>query len=499
MTPQHPAYDPPIIDEQSIPWSELVETLFRRRKIILGTIAAALAIVLVIDLLSPPHYKAKSRVLLTAQAIAGPREAAMPKGQIQAELARILNPSLTRSVLRAYHDAGHSPERDTAPIKRLKTAVAGFLRDVLETEAQAAQSRPGSLAGKLEASQIKGSNLIQVAYSGPDPRWAADFVNDLLRHHVESIAERSEAASAGSFYHNQRKLLAERWEQARAELSEFKNEHGAFLLEGDEPHLRQVLSAMESSRATTETQRLEAMAKIEFLTEEVEFYPETVAAESMMRENEVVQLLTSRILDLEIERSELLSRYTPTSTRVRNVERQIEQAERLLETKEKETLAEVKTVINPARAALELDLVQARTQLSALEARAEALDYQIDDYRYKLGRLEGISTELQRLEGEVTNAQKAYQQYWQKEEEARFTSEQHESGIVNVSIDTAAEVPRRPEPSTLPLWLALGLVTGLGLGVIIAFVRDWLDPSLKGSLQAHRLSGLPIIAELPAR
>ena len=35
------------------------------------------------------------------------------------------------------------------------------------------------------------------------------------------------------------------------------------------------------------------------------------------------------------------------------------------------------------------------------------------------------------------------------------------------------------------------------LGILFAFLRDWIDPTVKGSYQAARLTGLPVISEIP--
>ncbi len=491
-----------MIEEKPIPWRELLETVFRRRWLIItlavfGVFAGGL-----MAFLTPRTYRAAARILLTAQALSGPRQAAMSERQVKAEISLLTSRSVIRSVIQEYRAQGKPPERARYPLQGLVESASTRIGDLFGSEAMAAtDGNPAQgrmLRGKLQSAPITRTNVIVVAYDTQDPVWGAQFVNDLLRHHVSRIAELNEKASAGSFFQEQSSLLAVRWQETREALSAFQREQGASLLAGDETYLRSVLSRFEADLSETETSRLELTAMSQFLTEEVRLLPEKITSESRVTENEAVGYLSSRILELEIERSELLSRYRPTSIRIQALDEQIGQAQRLLESKQTETLAEYVTEENPARRDLKLQLLQIETQLRGAAAKETALHDQIADYRQRLHLLERLGTELDRLKGNVENAKLAYQTYSKKKEEARLSSSLDQSGIVNVSILDPAEPPRAPMPRKTRLLLILGGAIGFALGFILAFLRDWLDPSLKSSAQAYRLSGIPIIAEIPS-
>ncbi len=478
-----------MIEEKPLPWQELVETFFRRRWTILVLAAIGLAAAGVVAALTPPNYRAAARIQLSDKALADPREAAMLTRQIQAEVAALQNPNLVRAVLAEYEESGHPPEPETSPLAQIRSFFGGG------DEAEA--GRPMALAGELDSASIKSSNYIEVSYTGSDPQWAADFVNDLLEHHKRRIADQSDLRKSESIYKQEGNVRFDEWQEAREALAVYREEHGASVLAIDEDNLRKALSNLESQRISTQTEVLEMLAKIEFIEQEKLEYPELIEAESVVIENEAVTFLDSRILDLEMQRSEALSRYTPTSVTVRNIDRQIEEARRLLASKERETLAEVRTQLNPARQALELDLVDTRGRLSSAEARVSALSQQIEGYRLQLVRLETTGADLGRLQADSENAKLSYQDYSRKEEEARFSSSLYESGIININTTDVAQAPAKPEPSGNPTLIGMGTGAGLLLGVLLAFLKDWvLDPSVKGSAQAHRLSGLPVIAEI---
>ena len=491
-----------MLEERPLPWQELLEIFFRRKWLILGIAGFGVTAALVFSVLVPPVYIARAKILLTEQAVSGPREEAMSTTQIKAELHHLRSPVLIREVLEFYQETGQPLRPEPPPLRRLiqrfQHRLRSFYGKVHEAPpATNLELRAKGLQGRLTPRSISGTTVIEIGLSGADPTWTARFVNDLVDQHIKRIAKFNEEARASNFYLEQRNLLFVRWKEAQEALSEFRKRHGADLLSGDESHLRKVLSQLEADRVETETRVLENEAKVDFLQVRIENLPDTIAAESTVTESETVKLLKQNILLLEMKRSESLSRYTPTSTRILDLDRQIEQARKLLLETKDQTLEEVMTAANPARQALELELAKTDAQLSGSQARLEALDAQIDNYRRKLSRLELLGTELRRLRNDVENKEEAHQAYLQKEEEARLSSSLDESGIVNLAIFERAEPPVAAEPSKSAFILIGGLVGGLAIGIFAAFARDFIDPRLKSSAQTFRMARTPIIAEIP--
>lgn len=490
-----------MIEERPLPWQEILEIVFRRYRVILLGVTAGVLAGFFVNWLRPPLYTAGAQVQLTAQAVPGPRVDAMPATQIQAEMALLQSPTLVRSVLEAYRQDAQVETPPSSAFVRARALVVDLLRNplgrlegipperTLELEVQ-------SLVDRIATEPVERSNVVRVSFTGEDPQWAARFVNDLLAHHIERIARLNEQSGARSFYRRQLEILGQRWQEASNALTAFRERQGASLLAGDETQMRQVLANLEAERVRAETQVLELRRRVEFLAEEIQRHPKTIEAESRVTENQVVQDLKRRILELEMERGERLSRYTPTSTMVRELDAQIEAANALLATKEQET-TERMTAANPSYQALEVDLVQTRASLTSAQARAAALASQTASYREKLSRLEGSAAELERLENEVAAAREAYQTYQRREEEARLSSAYDESGNVNMFIAQPAEAPVTPVDSNEVGILLAAVAAGLLLGLALAFARDWLDPRVKSSVQAQRLSRLPVIAEIP--
>ncbi|MCG8455110.1 MAG: Wzz/FepE/Etk N-terminal domain-containing protein, partial [Holophagales bacterium] len=247
-----------MIEERPLPWQELLEIFFRRKWLIglLGGIG--LVVAAGFALTTSPTYIATAKILLTEQAVSGPREEAMSATQIKAELHHLKSPALIRSVLELYQET-NQPLRPQPPairrhVQGLKRRVQSLYTKVYETPATTnVDLRVQELAPKIVPRSIQGTNVIEIAMRGTDPEWTARFVNDLLDQHIKRIAKFNEEARASNFYLEQRNLLYVRWKEAQEALTDFRKKYGADLLSGDEEHLRKVLSQLEADRVETET------------------------------------------------------------------------------------------------------------------------------------------------------------------------------------------------------------------------------------------------------
>lgn len=496
--------------EREIPWQEILEALFRRFRIVLAITGAGLISALLLGLLQSPTYRAVARVQLTEQALSGPREEGMSDKRIQAEVALLKSEALIRSLLEDQNDNVQQQPEDAASGAPMESALStdttlpsksssnlDTLLGLLSVDSTS--SAVQAIAKRIDAKAVGRSNLVEVSFLDNDPVRAAQFVNSLLERHVERIAELNEQSSALSVYQRQKDLLAEKWLEASENLRRYRQEQGADFLAGDAKQRQGVVANLEADKISAETEYLELEARIAYLKTALNEYPKTVDQESTHTENESVRLLEQKIMELEIERSQKLSLYTPTSKIVRDLDRQLEEAQILFERKQGETLSETTVALSETYQALEVDLVQTQARLTSAAARIKALTGQVDRYRTELKDLESAGGQLARLESEVENARESHQDYLRKEERARFSQSLDDSLMVNMIIVERAEVPTLPEPSNVSSRIVIWILFSLLLGLVLALIRDWLDPSIKGATQIARISGLPTIGQIPSR
>jgi uncharacterized protein involved in exopolysaccharide biosynthesis len=344
---------------------------------------------------------------------------------------------------------------------------------------------------------IRRSNLIEVSHETRDPEWAAELVNRLVGIHVERHTRLSQQSKAQTFFDAQRRLLSERSQDAETALQEFYRREGWDSIPERRTLLRGQLAELEAALARAEAKETEAAARVAFLTEEIREHPEMIRTESRLAQNQAVQFMKPRVLELEMKRNDLVARYAPTSIKVRDIEQQLTAAKRILE-EEEQRIAETRESLNPAFKTLQVDLAQAEAELSGARARVGALRSQARDARSRIERLDEVASEQARLEQEVVAAKEAFVMYTRKTEEARVSSALDESNFVNIALAEPATVPIKPVKPRKLLMLTLGSIIGLLMGLAVALVRDRLDPSVRTAADASDTTGLPVLAELSA-
>jgi len=494
---------------QPIPWREMVAVLHRRRTFILQVFLGCLITVAVCLWLQGPTYRAAATLMVTsdrAQVVVSPDADTRPtvervtEQDMNSEAALIRSESLVREVLEAYWHGGDD-DQPTA-FQRVMTAVSYpfQLPSILYRKIHGIPPVTGldgwvqGTLANLGINLVGKSNLIEVSFSSSNPKWAAELVNKIVTHHLERRAKLNQQSETRRFYETQRQVLADKSQAAEAALEAFNRREGMDSMSPAERQaLRTRLVDLQTTLANSETELSEGTARVKFLENEIKDHPRNIPTEAKVAQNQ--QYIQPKILELQLQRSELLSRYAPTSVKVRDIDRQIAEAKQLM-ANTRETLAETTSAVNPAYQNLEVDLAQTKAQMAAVGARVEALRAQIATHKATVAHLDEVSSEQERLEQDVATAKEAFLTYSKKAEEARFSTALDESTFVDIAIAEPAEVPTSPEKSKQAMILMLGAVMSLVSAVGLAFLRDRLDPAVKSAAEAESATGLPILAEV---
>jgi protein tyrosine kinase modulator len=502
------------MNEQStsaISWRELVAVVGRRHKLIGAVLASGAITAALVAFVPAPSYDALSKLMVTSQRarmIVSPDPKAASQvdrvsdQDLNSEVEMLKSEDLIREVLEPYRNR----EAAVSGFWHWVSAATDFPVSFLENLYLWAhgvplptpfEKRVHSVAGRLHVTPVKMSNLIELDYQDTDPQWAADFVNALAAQHVKRRAQLDRQSDTRRFFAGQRQLLSDRLSQAETAMKHFYEREGIDSLPEQRTTMVARLTEVESALAHSETELAEGTARVEFLEREIRSHPRTVPVEAGTVPNDPLQLIKSRIVELELQRSALLSKFAPTSVNVSEVDRQIAEAHRLL-TNEAKTEPLRGSAVNRTHEYLELNLAQTQAQMAAVKARVDDLRQQVAAQRSLLEHLDRARSEYERLQQDVSAAQEALQTYRTKEEQARFSDALDESKIVNVSIVEPAQVPAAPQASKRMTIFSLGAVMSLLASLSLAFVYDRIDPTVKDAAEARAVAGLPLLADLAA-
>jgi uncharacterized protein involved in exopolysaccharide biosynthesis len=487
----------------AIRWSDFLAIAVRRRRLIAFVFALGTAVSAALALRPVPTYRAvarlmvsddRTRFMISPDAGSSSVVDLVTAQDLNAEVAMLSSTNTIRDVLERHRDAVKPvpPPSWTQLLADVLTHPTDWPARLYSSYHEITPVTPfegwvRNTAGHTGAYVIKGTNLIEVAYEAEDPQWAAQFVNELLAHHVERHATLYQQEEAREFIGSQRELLSATLRAAEGALRSFAQREDTESVPDQRTAIRAQMSELQAALESANRDLVEGQARASFLERAVNSQAKQFESDSPR------QLVRARLLELQLQRTQLLAQFAPTSIRVHDLDGQIAEAERLL--KSDELAQSIPT--SPTYQTLFTEMTQTRALLAAVTARIAALQSQIGEKAGRLAHLDDIAAEYDRLEQDVTSAREGLLTYRRKEEQARFSVALDESRIVNVTIVERAEVPLAPTPSPATTEFLFGVVISLALAAILAYVRDRVDPSVKSGAEAGRMVGLPVLADIP--
>ncbi len=144
---------------------------------------------------------------------------------------------------------------------------------------------------------------------------------------------------------------------------------------------------------------------------------------------------------------------------------------------------------------LEFTLLDLRQKYTDKHPAVKQVTEQIKDLEEQLSGFSGQELEYARLNREVEVNRKLYAMLKEKLEEARITEGQK---VSDVSIVNPAVMPSSPLGTQKKTGMLLGGLTGLVLGIILAFVWESLDTSIGTIEDVEALLKLPVLGVIPS-
>jgi len=378
-------------------------------------------------------------------------------------------------------------------------AAHDWLRWLRPHEQQAArvQRAAKKLASKLEVEPIKKTNLIAVSYGAADPQLAAHVLQSLASVYLEKHMEVHRPGGQLHFFDEQTGESRRQLEAAQGKLMEFTKSHDVVVAAQQRDLVLQRLNDVEASYRQTQVEMSDTEHRVHELREQLAKLPERTTTQVRTADNpELLRALKASLLDLELKKTQLLTKFEPSHRLVREVEQEITQAEGAIAEQKASPVRDETTDRDTNYEWAVAELQKAQVEMKGLEAREAATSAQLAGYR-SLARELGEDAIVQ---DDLTSSEKAAQEnyllYVKKREEARMGDALDEGGIVNVAI---AEQPVVP---ALPVWPAgvvvlVGFAAALGSGAGAAFAADYLDPALRTPEEVFRCLEIPVLASIP--
>jgi capsular exopolysaccharide synthesis family protein len=133
-------------------------------------------------------------------------------------------------------------------------------------------------------------------------------------------------------------------------------------------------------------------------------------------------------------------------------------------------------------------------QYKVAVAQEKKITALITEQKRDIGNLKGLNFELTRLEREVENNRRIYENFLSRFQEADVSEEYDAS---NVRVIDPANVPFTPHKPNKPRAIIISGVLGLFIGVLFAFLRESLDNTFKTTDTIEEKLGIPSLGLVP--
>ena len=298
--------------------------------------------------------------------------------------------------------------------------------------------------GFLEVRPIPSTRLVVIAFNTPDRALSQQLANAHPRSFIQLSLEDRFALTkeARDFLDRKNAELKQKLERAEGELNRFRQTHGVVSMEKGENIVVDRLVDFNRQLTAARAQRIEAESLYKIVENKSTQSLSQVVTQGM------VPAIRSNLLALEADKVKLASVFKPDHPRISELNRQISEMTRSLNT-------EIENVVR----GIQQSFFAARAKEQAIEAEAQK-------HQQVALNLKQVGVQYAVLEEEVRVNRALYESVLKRLNETNISND---IAISNMQITQKADRPRGPSTPNIPLNL---LASALGTG-LLSGSRSW--------------------------
>jgi polysaccharide biosynthesis transport protein len=439
--------------------SQIVLILIARYKIVLFTFGVTLVTVLVISLVQSRSYQATASVVVNYKGMDPVTGMIVPGQMLQAYVPTQLDIITSQHVALKVVEELHLADNPNVKEKfEEDTGGQGDLRYWLAD----------LLINKLTVTPGKDSSVIQITFEGSDPDFAALVANAFASAYQETNVQLKIEPSqrAANYFSTQLKTLREELSQAQLRLSKYQRDKGY--------------------TSTDERMDVES-SKLNWLSEQL-IAAQGLSIDATSRSNaakgsglESPDVTASPIINnLKINLASAESKLAEVSQRLDKNHPLYQSA-----------LAEVNNIKSQINAESRTISGSVGTGAKIQKERVAELEREVEKQRQIIIEMNRTRDEMLVLQKDVEMAQRAIDITMNRFSQTNIEAKSNQS---DVAILNTAVAPLFPSGTRTLLKLLFGAVVGFMLGVILAFISEFLDRRVRSREDISALLDVPVFA-----
>ena len=440
---------------------DVATIFFAQKKTILKTAIIVSVAAVLIAFLWPPIYQAAGLVLLQGTKLDRPpnvlEEAQYRfKGVTRQDMVSEIEILLSRPLM--------------------ERTIKQLVRDGEISKGANVQRTVSDALKKLSAEVVPGSNTIDVRFLNRDDRFAANLLTMLLQQYITFRSNLQTPEQAEPFFAGQTDSFGKAIRSSEDDLIKLARETGSANPALEIQNNLQTKLTVEQEIIVLENQRIDLESRIAYL--ESALSGSSVKLFSAI-DNAVIASFADKIQTLLVERARLLRTYIEEGPVIKRFDEQIKFA--------------MKSLHNEVRMILDKRL----SQLGAVRDKLAAMRRQVDILDKRNMALQENQFKSNRIQRELDLYKGSYDTFFLRREEVRIGGETGAQALSDVRIFSWPELSASPYFPKKNRVIPIGVVTGLLLGVVIGFIREYFDRTIKKPEEIPARLGLPIVLSIP--
>lgn len=438
--------------------AQILRTLRARYKIVLLLLIVTVVAAFAVSLLMPKTYKATTSLVLNNKGIDPVTGLNVPvqltPGYLPTQVDIVKSKVVALKVIDDLKLAEDPAVKERfAKMDPSETTIQDWLSD--------------GLRANLTVEPARDSSVLNISFKGDDAEYVAKVANAFAAAYQQVSVDLkvAPAQKASGYINDQIKLLREKFEAAQNKMSAYQKENNIFSSDNKLDVETARLNELSSQLVVAQGLAMEANSRQRQVKSNAGGSPDVLA-------NPLIQSLKSRLSEAE-------AKFADTSAK--------------LNVNHPQYIA-AKSEVDNLRANLNQQIGLASTGVASnarIQQQREAeVRAALNAQKEKVLGLNSARDELSVLSNEMENAKRAYETASQRLTQTNLEGQSTQSDI---SVLTAASVPRAPAGPRMLLNLLVALVVGSILGVAAAIAMELLDQRVRSADDLSQLFGLPLL------
>lgn len=480
--------------------------ILRGKWIVFGVFLAVLGATILFTKLVDPVYKASAQVLLNTKELQSTifLDAVRPDGVkniTQNELAILNSTSLADTVAQRLIDQKYLDPASRRPIPCTVPPEEDGTPDSLMLLKEVS----GYVSEAIDFDPVRESDVITISAKSKDPAEASLIANTFAESYRDRniYMSRAKTRSFREFLDAQAASKKRELNDIENNLQAYQEKQGIVSLDDESKSVIDKLSQLESQRDAADVDLKKLRNTLASYQDQLPQQETNVARNMAEASDPYIRLLQEQIAKLEVQRDVTMAQ-NPSSVgreilndKVKEIEGQIAQLTARLQKRTDTFLSNLTPQSGSGQDAasylksVKQKIIENQIDINSVEAKKKALEEVIQQYERQFDRIPQKSMELARLQRARQSDEKLYLMLQEKFNEANITEQ---SNIGYIEIIERAGIPVRPSSPKLLINLAIGIVLGLGMGLVVVFVKELVDVRIQSPEELKRLGHTPLAA-----